>query len=90
MNRDPAVESDVISYSVGDRVNLSVVRDIIIEFDGHEYTVGREMDLMQGIVTKFSEEAACFEPAEDAAEVLRVRFDGDIDDGRVHTRPALR
>ncbi|OZD68897.1 hypothetical protein CH263_08335 [Rhodococcus sp. 06-1059B-a] len=81
-NSDP---SDWIAFGVGDEADLRLSREIEIELDGQLHVVGKQAALMRGLVSEATAESVRFIPASEDSATL-VRFDGEADVGRVHSR----
>ncbi|MDT2006669.1 hypothetical protein FXW78_22440 [Rhodococcus opacus] len=84
--RDTDLDTIDVLFEPGDEADLRLVRDIEIEIDDRKLVVGKEMALMRGVVKEFSSDLAVFGPSRENPKATLVRFDGDVDDGRVHAR----
>lgn len=87
VDRDPSSDpSEWVSFEVGDEAELRLIRDIDFELDGQIHVVGKQAALMRGAVSEVTAESVRFEPLENEDQATLVRFDGEADTGRVHSR----
>lgn len=86
VNLDEGTDLSSIPHDVDEKVELRIIRDVEIELNDQKCTVGKEMAMMRAVAAEIFPDFVRYAPIPDDTEVTRVRFDGDVSNGRVFAR----
>jgi len=87
VDRDPQQPDSRIDFAVGDKLMARIVSDLTIELNNETIVVGRQMSILEGRVTEFSDAVLAAAVPVEGSESWLVRYDGDEETNRVSTRP---